>query len=332
MRHLTGLVGDIGGTNCRLALVECGAGSVRLLARAAVCCADYATAQDAISVFLEEQRALTRPHHAVLAVAGPVRDGGACLTNHVWQLDEAHLATALGFTRVRLINDFAAQALAAPCLRAEELVCIGPQIEGLPGGTIGIMGPGTGFGASALAGGAAGGLLVTEGGHIAFAPTDEVEMDILRILARRHGRVSIERILAGQGLANLHATLEEIEGRPASGLDASAITARAAAGCVQAAATVARFCAILGSVAGDLALAFGAQGGVFIAGGIAPRLLAPLAAGEFRARFEAKGRFAAYMRAIPTRVIVTGEAALRGAADELWRLAQAAGAVDMAAH
>ena len=119
------------------------------------------------------------------------------------------------------------------------------------------MGPGTGFGLSALAGGTWRGLLVTEGGHIAFAPTDHVERQVLHLLSERHGRVSIERILAGAGMAALHAALEEIGGRKLSGLDAAGITKAAAAGDKDGEATVNRFCAILGSVAGDLALALG---------------------------------------------------------------------------
>ena len=316
-----GLVGDIGGTNCRLAVVELNAGPVSLRAPRSYLCAHFETASACIQAYLKA--AEVRPLAAVLAVAGPVLAGSARLTNNHWQLVEAALGNALGLPCIRLINDFAALAFAAPLLDATDTATIGPDIAGAPRATIAVMGPGTGFGLAALAGGAASGVIATEGGHIAYAPTDETEQKILHSLARRHGRVSIERILAGQGLADLHAALAEIDGRAPPDLTAAAITAAAAAGDPVAAATVDRFCAILGATTGDLALALGAQGGVFIAGGIAPRLLGALRAGQFRARFEAKGRFAAYMQAIPTRVITVPHAALLGAADELARLTAA---------
>ncbi|MEJ0045727.1 MAG: glucokinase [Rhodospirillales bacterium] len=316
-----GLVGDIGGTNCRLALVDWQAGRPSVRAFESMLCADHATAADCIGRWLGAQGPGPRPRFAVFAVAGPVLDGAASLTNNDWQLCEAALAAELGLSRVRLINDFAALALATPHLEPADSVPIGPDLPGRAGATIAVMGPGTGFGLAALAGGTSAGLLVTEGGHIAYAPTDEVEHAVLRILARRHGRVSIERILAGLGLADLHAALEDIAGTLPTGLDAASITAAAAAGNLLAGTTVDRFCAILGSTAGDLALALGAQGGVFIAGGIAPRLLDALRASPFRHRFETKGRCTHYMQSIPTRVITTKNAALRGAAHELARLA-----------
>ena len=316
-----GLVADIGGTNCRLCLVDLDVSPPKLGDIRDYRCADYPTAEACIRDFLATAGVAAKPCYGVLAVAGPVAAGVVRMTNNPWRLDEKQLAADLGMTRVRLINDFAAQALSAPLLGPEDVALIGPVSIGMPGHTIAIMGPGTGFGLAALAGGVHSGLLVTEGGHIAFAPTDEVERQVLQILSARHGRVSIERILAGPGMAELHAALEQIAGLTPSGMDAAMITKAAAAGDRAAAATVDRFCAILGSVAGDLTLALGAQGGVFIAGGIAPRLLEELAAGPFRERFEAKGRFQPYMQAIPTRVITTAHAALRGDADELGRLA-----------
>ena len=321
--HL-GLVADIGGTNCRLCLVDLDTSPPKLGQPRQYRCADYPSAEACIREFLAATNVSDQPRHAVLAVAGPVVDGVVHMTNHNWQLEERALANALNLARVRLINDFAAQALAAPLLGPEDTALIGTVEAGLANATIAVMGPGTGFGLSALAGGTYRGLLVTEGGHIAFAPSDEVERQILHILAQRHGRVSIERILAGPGLERLHAALEQIAGHKPSGLDAAGITLAAAAGEKSASETVNRFCAILGAVAGDLALALGAQGGVFLAGGIAPRLLKELTTGPFRERFEAKGRFRAYMQAIPTRVITVNNAALRGDADELVRLAKEA--------
>jgi glucokinase len=320
-----GLVADIGGTNCRLCLVHLDGAVPRLDDIRDYRCADYPTAEACIQAFLDGVTHIGKPRYAVLAAAGPVQAGTVRMTNNAWRLDEKQLAADLGMARVRLINDFAAQALAAPLLGEADVARIGTLSIGMPGHTVAIMGPGTGFGLAALAGGVHSGLLVTEGGHIAYAPTDQVERQVLEILARRHDRVSIERILAGPGMAELHAALEQIAGLPPSGMEAAAITRAAAAGDGAARTTVDRFCAILGSVAGDLTLALGAQGGVFIAGGIAPRLVNELQSGSFRQRFEAKGRFQPYMQAIPTHVITTAHAALRGDADELVRLAAQGG-------
>jgi glucokinase len=315
-----GLAADIGGTNCRLCLVDLAQSPPSLGEPKDYHCADYPSAEACIRQFLQKCCGGAAPCYAVLAVAGPIANGRVRMTNNPWRLDEAELENSLGLKKVRLINDFAAQALGAQLLGPDDTVLIGEVSAGMPNRTIAVMGPGTGFGLSALAGGSWQGLLVTEGGHIAFAPTDHIERQVLHILAEKHGRVSIERILAGAGLAALHAALEEIHERPASGLDAAGITAAAKAGDADALSTVNRFCAILGSVAGDLALALGAQGGVYIAGGIAPRMIAELKASPFRERFEAKGRFSPYVAAIPTRVITATHAALRGDADELVRL------------
>jgi len=313
-----GLVGDIGGTNCRLSLATAGADGIRLHAHRAMKCADYPTAEAGIAHYLKEVGAPT-PAAAVLAVAGPVHGGSARLTNAQWQLNERALQLALGIRTVHLINDFAALAYATPALGPADLAQIGPPVVGLAGSTVAVMGPGTGFGVAALASGLDSGLLVTEGGHIGFAPTDPVEIELLRVLMRRHGRVSVERVCSGQGMANLHAARAEIAGLPPPELDAAGITEAADRGDADAAETVRIFCGILASTAGDLALALGAQGGVFIAGGIMPRLMKPREVGgvdqaAFRARFEAKGRFTEYLRAIPTNVVMADNASLRGAA------------------
>jgi glucokinase len=315
----TGLIGDIGGTNCRLALAailpseEGAARQTRLFAPMTLKCADFPTPQAGIAHYLASVGAATPPA-AALAVAGPVLAGRAHLTNAQWELDEAALQSALGIRTVRLMNDFAAMAFAALVIGPADLAWIGPKVTGRAGGNIAIMGPGTGFGVAALAGGRDEGLLVTEGGHADFAPADLEEVELLRALMHRHGRVAVELVLSGRGLENLHAARAEIAGAPPSGLNAAAITAAAEQGDVDAAATVAKFCDILASIAGNFALAYGAEGGVFIAGGIVPRLMPRLDAVAFRARFEAKGRFAAYLRAIPTQVIMADDGSLRGAA------------------
>jgi len=308
-----GLIGDIGGTNCRLALAAEGPEGPRLFRPYTMKCADYASAEAGIRHYLEWAQVDT-PAAAVLAAAGPVMHGRAHLTNAVWDVDEATLQAAIGFQRVRVVNDFAVQAYAMPVLRDADLVTIGTPAHGLDGGTLVIMGPGTGFGLAALAGGRDEGMLVTEAGHISFAPTAPDEMEILRVLMRRYGRVSVERVLSGHGMENLHTARAELAGAPPPGMDAAAITEAAEHGDPYAFATVRKFCDILAAVAGDFALAFGAQGGVFIGGGILPRLLPRLDHASFRTRFESKGRFADYLKAIPVHVVVAGDASLRGAA------------------
>jgi glucokinase len=253
-------------------------------------------------------------------VAGPVVDGEIQFTNNSWRVSEGELFVAFEFQFVRLINDFAAQALAAPLLPADTLRRIGPDIQGADFAPLVVMGAGTGFGAAGLARSERGDVEVAgEGGHGAFAPVDETEIEILRILSRRFGRTSIERILSGPGLFNLYGALAELRGTPATLADEAAVTAAAERGDALASETLDRFCAILGSVAGDLALTYGARGGVFISGGLAPRMADRLETGDFRRRFEAKGRMSGFMAQIPTTLIQHPYAALVGAARALKR-------------
>ncbi len=307
-------MGDIGGTNARFAVAERGGVRPRLIEPLSLLCADYATAAEAINHYFSRV-ATPRPVVARIAVAGPVDKGAVQSTNSPWRLTESDLR-AQGFADARLLNDYAALALAAPILGPEDLAAIGPSASASPGLTLAVLGAGTGFGVAALARGDGADIPVsTEGGHIAFAPSDAVETHILQLLSARFGRVSVERILSGPGLSDLHWALARIDGADADPRPASEIVARGLAGDdALCAATLDRFCAIYGAVAGDLALALGARGGVFLAGGIAPRLLGPLREGEFRQRFEAKGRFAGFMAAIPTQVITHPYAALIGAA------------------
>jgi glucokinase len=180
---------------------------------------------------------------------------------------------------------------------------------------ISILGAGTGFGVSCLARYRGRSVpIATEAGHMGFAPGTEKEVAVLRSLTRRFGRVSIERILSGPGIENVFAALHEIAGSQAPQWEASAIVDQARAGEPIAADTVAIFCGVYGAVAGDIALAHGARGGVFIAGGIAQKIKDVLAASDFRARFESKGRLSYFAQAIPTRIILDDNATFIGAA------------------
>jgi glucokinase len=313
----TGLVGDIGGTHARLALVD-EEGHIRHPVTYEE--RNYPSLTEVIATYLETTLGRKRPGRAVLAVAGPVVDGEIQFTNNSWRASEGELFVAFEFESVRLINDVAAQALAAPLLPADTLRRIGPDVRGADFAPLVVLGAGTGFGVAGLARSERGDVEVAgEGGHAAFAPTDDVEIEVDRILSRRFGRTSIERILSGPGLFNLYSALAEIRGVEPVLADEAAVTAAAGKGEALANETLDRFCAILGSVAGDLALTYGARGGVYISGGLAPRMADRLAGGDFRRRFEAKGRMSAYMAEIPTTLIQHPYAALVGAARALKR-------------
>ncbi len=308
------LVGDVGGTNARFALATWKDGLPVLDHHESFPAEQYPTFLEGVAAFIDGCE--VKPSGGVIAVAGPVEDGAIDLTNSPWAVSETELAT-LGLNPVKLINDFKALAWGAPIVPASDLVHLGGPEAGDPHATLAVLGPGTGFGVSALVRDALGREMAmpSEGGHACFPPGDPIEDEILRILRERYDRVSIERLICGPGLLNMHRALARIDGRETHIDDPAEITETALrdpdSPC---GATLARFCAILGAVAGDIALTTGARGGVYIAGGIAPRILDFLKASPFRRRFERKGRFQPYMAAIPTWVITHKHAALLGAA------------------
>ena len=307
------LVGDIGGTHARFAIVE-RHGSIPMLREQADLAEDTPSFIQTFKRYLEGIDRQRVPDTVALAVAGPVCDGQVSLTNRNWQISEAELRS-LGFRSAHLVNDFAALAYAADRLGPSDLRCIGPDVAGCTDGTLTILGAGTGFGVSCLT--RFRGVpvpLATEGGHIGFAPEGSEEIAILKTLGRRFGRVSVERILSGPGLENLSRALDEIAGRAVRPFSAAQIVEHASQGDRDSRATLSMFCAIFGAVAGDIALAHGARGGVLIAGGIAEKIEPYLMQGAFRERFEAKGRLSSFVKSIPTRLIVNSSAALLGAA------------------
>ncbi len=313
-REKTLLVGDVGGTNARFAIARSRDGVLSLDHHESFKGADHPTFLAGVRAFIDECD--VKPTGGVIAVAGPVTDGEIDLTNSPWRVSETELGS-LGLNPVRLINDFEALAWGAPVIPRDQLASLGGPDEGDADAAIAVLGPGTGFGVSALVRDGRGGEMAmpSEGGHACFAPGDPVEDEILRIMRRRYDRVSIERLICGPGLLNMHRALAEIDGRESHIDDPAVITTEAMANPNSpCGATLARFCAILGAVAGDIALTTGARGGVYIAGGIAPRILPFLQASPFRERFERKGRFQDYMAAIPTHVILHKHAALLGSA------------------
>lgn len=314
MNDKTLLVGDVGGTNARFAVARMVDGKPVLDHHESFPAETYPTFLEGVAAFIDGCE--VKPTGGVIAVAGPVTDGEIDLTNSPWRVSEAELQT-LGLKPVKLINDFEALAWGAPVVPEDMLAKVGGPDEGEPNEAIAVLGPGTGFGVSALARDDHGMemALPSEGGHACFAPGDAVEDEILRILRRRYDRVSIERLICGPGLLNMHRALAEIDGRETHVDDPAEITRDALADPrSHCGVTLARFCAILGAVAGDVALTMGARGGIYIAGGIAPRILPFLQASPFRERFERKGRFQDYMAAIPTKVIMHKHAALLGSA------------------
>jgi glucokinase len=308
------LVGDVGGTHARFAVVEpSSAGPWRIVRRLDLA-EPFATFKAALLSYLDRAGVTPLPRLAAIAVAGPVAAGTARFTHRGWDISEQALRE-VGFDRALLINDFAALALAVDLLDEKHLHAIGPQLKGLEGGTITILGAGTGFGVSCLS--RYGDLAVpmaTEGGHMSFAPTNADELAALQLMWKQAGRVSIEHILSGEGLEHLYRTLEQLAGRATPGLTAAEISAEALRNEAGPSAALTMFCSIFGAVAGDLALAHGARGGVYIAGGIAEKIEGFLMQSPFRRRFEDKGRLTPYVAAIPTNLIVNPDIALLGAA------------------
>jgi glucokinase len=310
------LVADIGGSNARFAVAQPGASVPLDLRRYRV--DDHADLGAVLETYLAHVGAGegrdTVPQAACLAVASPVAHDVIRFTNSTWTLDRRRIADRLGLDALPVINDLEAAAYAVTTLAASEWEQLG-EGTARPGAPLAVLGPGTGLGVATVIPFPARATVVPgEGGHVDFPAVDALEIEILAYLSRRFGRVSAERLLSGPGLGNIYAALCDIRGVPWRDLRPDEISALAAQGVdAVAAETLDVFCRVLGAMAGNLALTLGARGGVYIAGGIAPRLLPFLRRGEFRERFLAKGRFRDYLSDIPTRVVTAPEPGLRGA-------------------
>jgi glucokinase len=308
------LVGDVGGTHARFAIVDPGARPLRAERRLDLPADDFVTFDAALESYLDHIGVDCRPASAAIGAAGPVTRGHVQFTNRNWHASEESLRKR-GFERALLINDFAAIAFSVSALSAEDFRTVGPEMEGMAEEPVTVLGAGTGFGVSCLARYRHLRVpMATEGGHIGFAPHGEAEIVVFCALERRFGRVSVERILSGPGLENLYDALREIAGHDKVPLSAAEIVERAGAGDTDCARALDMFCGIFGAVAGDFALAHGARGGVFIAGGIAGKIEPVLLRSRFRARFEDKGRLSDYVTAIPTKLVLNDDAAFFGAA------------------
>jgi len=295
------LIGDIGATNARFALISDGDRIERVRVFA---CDDYPSIEEALAAYLAEDHLAPVPDEAAFAVASPVSGDAITLTNHPWSFTISGLQRHFALKRLLVINDFTANALAMPHLAPADRFAVGGGTP-VANAPIAVLGPGTGLGVSGLIPSPSGWVaLASEGGHATMSPADERESVVLDRMRRRFDHVSAERVLSGQGLVNLYNILAEIEGVPAAPFTPAQIADRHIGESDALARTaLAMFCAMLGTVAGNLALTLGARGGVYIAGGIVPRLGPAFADTAFRERFEAKGRFQPYLAAIPTYVV-----------------------------
>ena len=295
------LLADIGGTNARFAVVEEPGGPFRDLGRTPT--AAHPDPIAAIRALVLPQLARP-PRSAVLALAAVIEGDAIPFTNSPWVLEPKKLRDAFDLEVVVAVNDFEAQALALPHLGPDDTVAIGGG-SARPNATMAVVGPGTGLGV---------GLLVRardmwipvpgEGGHVDFAPGTAREAAIVAEIARREGRVSGEIMLAGPGIARLHAAILAVDGKPARGLDPAGVTAAAAAGEPEAVEAMGIFATALGRFCGDVALLALPHGGFFLGGGIPPRLLPLLGDGRFRAAFDDKAPFRELMRELSVKVIV----------------------------
>ena len=302
------LLGDVGGTNARFAVLSGGAiGPIDHLR-----VSDYARFDEALAAYLARQ---SDPAigGALFAVAGVV-DGERCpLTNNSWVVDGPELRARFGFTTVRLINDFEAVAWSLPHLAPKDLRQVGGAAP-VANAPLLAIGPGTGLGVAAYVPTASGGLVLhSEGGHTTLPGGSPREDAIIALLRSRFGHVSAERVLSGPGLQNLYRTIAALDGVTVPDLRASEISRAAIAGSSPTGrAALDIFCAVLGDVAGNFALGFGAQGGVFLGGGIVPHMRDYLPGSQFRARFDAKGRMSAYVQTIPAYLILHDDPAFIG--------------------
>jgi glucokinase len=303
------LVADIGATHARLAL-ETAPGVFNHVA--VLRCEDFDGIVPLLRFYLADHAGVTM-HHAALAVAYPVNGDRVRMTNRAWEFSTDAVRRELGLSTLLIVNDFTALAMAIPGMSPEDLMQVGAG-RATPGAVIGVLGPGTGLGVSGVIPTVDGFVtLGSEGGHVNFAPADEREFAILQYAWREWQHVSNERLISGPGMELIHRALAQRNGVQASLRSAARIVSGALeeqdALCIE---VLECFSGMLGGAAANLAVTLGAFGGVYIGGGIVPRMGEWFLRSPFRARFEAKGRFSDYLSDIPTFVITTPNPALRG--------------------
>ena len=306
------LIADIGGTNARFALCD---DSLQISDERQLRCSDYPNIEDAIDYYLKAVSATGRIIEASLAIAAPLSGDQISMTNHSWHFSVSGLRQRMNWRRLIVLNDFTALAMAIRHLPAKELRQLGGTAHASEA-PIALLGAGTGLGVSGLVYSGEHWLpLQGEGGHVSLSPGTERELAAVRQLWRRYDHVSAERVLSGPGLVSLYAALCELDGVAAQAYQAADITEHGLnASNPQCAETLAMFCALLGSVAGNLVLTLGATQAVYVGGGIVPRLGDYFAQSPFRHRFESKGRYVEYLRPVPVYVIHSAQPAFVGLA------------------
>lgn len=310
------LLGDVGGTNARWAWQLHADGPLQHIS--VLPCGASASLYDSATSYLSHH-GLPKPKAASIGIATAVTGDHVQFTNNDWSFSIAKLKSALDVERCLVINDFTALALSLPALGDDDLRAIGTgtAVADTP---IALIGPGTGLGVSGLMPAGAGNWspISGEGGHVTLAPTDDFESALLTCLRKRFEHASAERVLSGQGLVNLYLAVCEVNGNQPQDLQPQDVTRAAIAGVDAACSQTAKlFSSFLGNVAGNLALTLGTRGGVYVGGGIVPQMGKSFDAAVFRQKFEDKGRFAEYLRPIPTWLITAATPALVGASRAL---------------
>jgi glucokinase len=307
------LLADIGGTYARFTL-ETAAGQFEHMV--SLLCADHADFHAAVTTYLQNlpPGLATRLAHAAIAIANPVEGDEVRMTNYHWRFSIEQMRQRLGLETLVVVNDFTALAMSLPRLAPGQRRQIGGGLA-RERSVVGVLGAGSGLGVSGLIPAGEGWVaLGTEGGHTSFSPRDEREIAILRYGLNHYSHLSHERLLSGPGIELIHRALRAHAGLPPEALAAPEITRRALDGvdalCLE---TLEAFCSVLGNVAGNLAVTLGALGGIYIGGGIVPRLGAYFDRSPFRSRFEDKGRFTDYVKGIPTYVVTAEHATFVGA-------------------
>ncbi|WP_019026128.1 glucokinase [Colwellia piezophila] len=320
-RQVINLVADIGGTNIRLAITD---KHNKLYEIETYQCQEFPHLSNVISQYLTEKKLLNAQVNACLAIACPVDTDEISMTNLPWQFSQKQLKEELKLNSLTLINDYTAIAMAIPLLTDQQKVKIGGGTA-LANKPIAVCGPGTGLGVANLENiNGHWHCLGGEGGHIDFAPVDELDIQIFQQLKKTKKRISYEQLLSGYGLVQIYQALLAINNqeatndelaKPSIELSAKGISTQALAGsCEVCQQALSQFCKILGSFAGNLALTTGSIGGVYIAGGIVPRFVDYLNNSDFRARFETKGRMSHLNENTPTYIITESQPGLLGAA------------------
>jgi glucokinase len=298
------LIADIGATNSRCALLD---DTGRVARTETYLNRDFQGLDAVLGRFVDD----IRPRRAAIAIAAPIAGDEITMTNVDWHFRQSALADSLGLDTLRVVNDFEALAYALPRIGEESRHRIG----GGPGmhATRAVLGPGSGLGVAAVVPGANGWTAVSgEGGHVTLAALSETEALLIAEHGEANGHCAAEELLSGPGLVRIHSSLARRAGLDGDEIAPAAITEAALGGDAIARETYAAFFALLGTVAGNLALTTGARGGVYVGGGIVPRVIGLLEDSEFRERFVAKGRYRAYLDAIPLFVITAERPAFLG--------------------